>query len=67
MSRFTAEIKLGEVDRSAKTLVRNAHDAGASMEAVPRASNSHYYISRDLYKTLVRIRGRFLVSTAPRR
>jgi len=35
------------------------------MEAVQRASNSHYYISRDFYKTLARIRGRFLVSAAP--
>ena len=34
-------------------------------EAVQRASNSHYYISRDFYKTLARIRGRFLVSAAP--
>jgi hypothetical protein len=62
---FTAEIKLDEVDRNEKKIVRNALNAGATMEAVQRASNSHYYISRDFYKTLARIRGRFLVSAAP--
>ena len=61
---FTAEIDLGEVDRSDKKVVRNALNAGASMEAVQRVNNSHYYISRDFYKTLARIRGRFLVSAA---
>ena len=62
---FTAEIKLDDVDRNDKKIVRNALNAGATMEAVQRASNSHYYISRDFYKTLARIRARFLVS--PRR
>ena len=62
---FTAEIDLGEVDRSDKKVVRNALNAGASMEAVQRVNNSHYFISRDFYQTLARIRGRFLVSTAP--
>jgi hypothetical protein len=62
---FTAEIELGEVDRSDKKVVRNALNAGASMEAVQRVNNSHYFISRDFYKTLARIRGRFLVSAAP--
>lgn len=62
---FTAEIDLGEVDRSDKKVVRNALNAGASMEAVQRVNNSHYFISRDFYKTLARIRGRFLVSVAP--
>ena len=62
---FTAEIDLGEVDRSDKKVVRNALNAGASMEAVQRVNNSHYFISRDFYKTLARIRGRFLVSTSP--
>ena len=45
--------------------MRNALNAGASMEAVQRVNNSHYFISRDFYKTLARIRGRFLVSAAP--
>ena len=62
---FTAEIKLEEVDRTDKKIVRNALNAGATMEAVQRASNSHYYISRDFYKTLARIRGRFLISASP--
>ncbi|NJO33996.1 MAG: hypothetical protein HC869_13500 [Rhodospirillales bacterium] len=62
---FTAEIKLDAVDRSDKKVVRNALNAGATMEAVRRASNNHYFITRDFYKTLTRIRSRFLVSTAP--
>jgi hypothetical protein len=62
---FTAEIKLDEVHRDHKTVVRNALNAGATMEHVQRASNSHYLISRDFYKTLTRIRARFLHSTSP--
>jgi hypothetical protein len=59
---LTAEIQLDEVDRSDKKTVRNALNAGATMEAVQRVNNSHYFINRDFYKTLARIRARFLVS-----
>jgi hypothetical protein len=59
---FTAEIRLDEVDRNDKKVVRNALNAGATVDAVQRASNSHYFISRDFYKTLARIRARFLIS-----
>lgn len=59
---FTAEIKLDEVDGHDRKVLRNALNAGATMEAVQRATNSHYFISRDFYKTLTRIRARFLVS-----
>jgi hypothetical protein len=62
---FTAEIKLDEVEGKHKQIIRNALNAGATMEAVQRASNSHYFISRDFYKTLAHIRARFLVSVAP--
>jgi hypothetical protein len=58
---FTAEIKLDEVSNSdEKKIVRSALNAGATHEAVQRASNSHYFLSRDFYKTLTRIRARFL-------
>ena len=62
---FTAEIQLDEVDKGDKRTVRNALNAGATADATHRVSNTQYLISRDFYKTLARIRGRFLVSTAP--
>ncbi|HJZ34308.1 MAG TPA: hypothetical protein VKF35_24545 [Hyphomicrobiaceae bacterium] len=65
-SEFTAEIRLHEVDRLDRKVVRNALNAGATMDAVQRANNSHYFVSRDFYKTLARIRARFLVAAGPR-
>ena len=62
---FTAEIDLDQVEKGDKKIVRNALNAGATMEAVQRASNNHYFVSSDFYKTLARIRARFLVSSAP--
>lgn len=62
---FTAEIRLDDVPREHRKVVRNALNAGAALEAVQRADNSHYFITRDFYKTLARIRARFLVSAAP--
>jgi hypothetical protein len=64
-AEFTAEIRLDEVERPDKKIVRNALNAGATMEAVQRANNNHYFISRDFYKTLARIRAHFLVAAAP--
>jgi hypothetical protein len=62
---FTAEIRLDEVERHDKKIVRHALNAGATMEAVQRANNSHYFISRDFYKTLARIRAHFLLAAGP--
>src|SRR6185295_5211840 len=62
---FTAEIKLDEVERNDKKVVRNALNAGATLQAVERANNNHYLISRDFYKTLARIRAHFLISAGP--
>jgi hypothetical protein len=61
---FTAEIKLGEVEEAHKRTVRNVLNAGATHERVQRAGNdaTHYYVHKDLYKTLARIRGRTLFS-----
>jgi hypothetical protein len=64
-SEFTAEIRLDEVERNDKKVVRNALNAGATFQAVERANNNHYFISRDFYKTLARIRAHFLVSAGP--
>jgi hypothetical protein len=64
-AEFTAEIRLDEVERPDKKIVRNALNAGATLEAVQRANNNHYFISRDFYKTLARIRAHFLVAAAP--
>jgi hypothetical protein len=63
--QFTAEIRLDEVERNDKKVVRNALNAGATLQAVERANNNHYFISRDFYKTLARIRAHFLNSAGP--
>ena len=62
--QFTAEIRLDEVERNDKKVVRNALNAGATLQAVERANNNHYFISRDFYKTLARIRAHFLIRWA---
>src|SRR5262245_34728459 len=62
---FTAEIKLDEVERSDKKVVRNALNAGATLEAVERVNNNHYLISRDFYKALARIRAHLLIVAGP--
>src|SRR5262245_36946054 len=62
---LTAEIRLDEVERNDKKVVRNALNAGATLQAVERANNNHYFISRDFYKALARIRAHFLISAGP--
>jgi len=62
---LTAEIRLDEVERSDKKVVRNALNAGATLEAVERANNNHYFISRDFYKALARIRAHLLSAAGP--
>lgn len=63
---FTAEVKLNEVATADLRTVRNALNAGATMERVQRAGKdaSHYFIHRDFYKTLARIRARTLLSAS---
>jgi hypothetical protein len=60
---FTAEIKLKEVAAEHLRTVRNALNAGATLERVQRAGDDpmHYFIHRDMYKTLARIRARTLM------
>jgi hypothetical protein len=60
---FTAEIKLKEVTPEHLRTVRNTLNAGATLERVQRAGDDpmHYFIHRDMYKTLARIRARTLM------
>ncbi len=60
---FTAEIKLGEVAPEHLRTVRSTLNAGATLDRVQRAGKdaTHYFIHRDLYKTLALIRARTLM------
>ncbi|MDH4983728.1 hypothetical protein [Hyphomicrobium sp. D-2] len=59
---FTAEINLAEVLDEDRRIVRSTLNAGATLGRVQRAGKDtgYYYIHRDLYKTLARIRARTL-------
>ncbi len=59
---FMAEIKLGDVAEGHKRTVRSTLNAGAVHQRVQRAGDAgeHYFIHRDLYTTLARIRARSL-------
>ncbi|MDX2309018.1 MAG: hypothetical protein NW216_12315 [Hyphomicrobium sp.] len=62
---FTGEVKLTEVTEPAqRRTVRNMLNAGAVLQRVQRAEQSmdHYFVHRDLYKTLARLRARSLYS-----
>jgi hypothetical protein len=60
---FTAEIRLTEVVPGDMRLVRNTLNAAATVDRVQRVGNDahHFWIHRDLYKTLARLRARTLV------
>ena len=59
---FTAEIKLGEVAPTDIRLMRNTLNAGATLDRVRVGKEaSHYWVHKDLYKTLARLRARSLV------
>ena len=57
---FTAEVKLAEVEAADKRVVRNVLNAGATLGSVQRAGEdaSHYFVHKDFYKTIARIRAR---------
>jgi predicted nucleic acid-binding Zn-ribbon protein len=57
---FTAEVKLSEVEADDKRVVRSVLNAGATLGSVQRAGEdpSHYFVHKDLYKTIARIRAR---------
>jgi hypothetical protein len=60
---FTAEIHLAEIDEQHKRVVRNALNAGATLQVVQRVGTdtASYFIHGDFYKALARIRARTLV------
>lgn len=64
---YTAEILLNEVDEIDRRIVRNVLNAGATLQAVYRVTNDppHYWIHRDLYKAIARIRARTLPIDQP--
>ena len=67
---FTAEINLKDVSGDHLRTVRSTLNAGATLGRVQRAGKdaSYFYIHRDLYKTLARIRARTLFADyGPRR
>ena len=61
---FTAEINLAEVEAEHKRVVRGTLNAGATLGRVQRRGKStdEFWIHRDLYKTLARIRARTLMA-----
>jgi hypothetical protein len=66
MKVFTAEIRLNEVAEHHKRVVRLALNAGATLEAVQRQNNNHYFVSSEFYKALANIRARLLQSASHR-
>jgi hypothetical protein len=68
---FTSEIFMQEVDRDDKELakaVRNALNAGSTLQFIQRddrkGEEDRYYVHRDFYKALARIRARTLMNSA---
>ncbi len=64
---FMAEMKLGDIEVDAdKRVVRQVLNAGAVHQRVQRAdeAGSHYFIHRDLYQTLARLRARALFTSS---
>ncbi len=65
---FMAEIKLGDVGADAdKRIVRQVLNAGSVHQRVQRTDTDplHFFIHRDLYQTLARLRARSMYSPAP--
>ncbi len=62
---FTSEIYLNEMEEDHRKLVRRVLNAGATLGRVQRAGKDakHYFIHRDLYKTLALIRARTLMTS----
>lgn len=60
---FTAQVHLAEIDDQHKRVVRNALNAGATLQVVQRVGtdSASYFIHGDFYKALARIRARSLI------
>ncbi len=56
---FTSQVALGEADEDVRPVLLNVLNTGATFARVQRMQNSEsYYVHKDLYKTLARIRAR---------
>jgi len=56
---FTSQVALGEADEDVRSVLLNVLNTGATFARVQRMQNSEsYYVHKDLYKTLARIRAR---------
>jgi hypothetical protein len=63
---FMAEMKIGEINDDAdRRVIRQVLNAGAVHQRVQRTDSdpSHYFIHRDLYQTLARLRARTLLTS----
>lgn len=55
---FTAHLDLDEIDDGIRPVALNVLNTGATFSKVQRRSADSYYVHKDLYKTLARIRAR---------
>lgn len=56
---FTSQVSLGDVDEDVRPVMLNVLNTGATFSRVQRIRGSDsYYVHKDLYKTLARIRAR---------
>jgi len=55
---FTAEVFLDQVPDQVHSPLLNVLNTGATFQVVQRAKADHYFVHKDLYKTLARIRAR---------
>jgi hypothetical protein len=64
---FTSQVALDEVDEDARPVMLNVLNTGATFARVQRIKNSEsYFVHKDLYKTLARIRARQVGRGGPR-
>lgn len=55
---FTSQVALDEIDEDMRPVMLNVLNTGATFARVQRKSSGSYYVHKDLYKTLARIRAR---------
>ncbi|NLG76986.1 MAG: hypothetical protein GX535_12185, partial [Xanthomonadaceae bacterium] len=55
---FTAHLDLEDIDDDIRPVALNVLNAGATFSKVQRRSTDSYYVHKDLYRTLARIRAR---------
>lgn len=55
---FTSQVSLDEVDEDVRPIMRNVLNTGTTFQRVQLKQGQSYYVHKDLYKTLARIRAR---------